>query len=207
MPNVSRRTRVRLPSLSSATSSPAIRIEPSNPPSSSPTACSRVDLPEPDGPSKATISPWRTSRSTPRSTSIVTSPCRKLRLRPLTVSTSFIAKHLHRIGARRLPRRIERGEEAQHQRHGDDGEHLERIGLGRQLGQEADRGILQILDGEELDQVHEGLAEIEEKEAEAEPGEDPDRADDEADRHEHLHQPAPAGAHGSKDGDVAGLGS
>ena len=57
-------------SLSSATSSPAMRIEPSNPPSSSPTACSRVDLPEPDGPSRATISPRRTSRSTPRSTSM-----------------------------------------------------------------------------------------------------------------------------------------
>ena len=65
-----------------AASSPASRIEPSNPPSSSPTACSRVDLPEPDGPSNATISPGATSRSTPRSTSIVTSPWVKLRLRP-----------------------------------------------------------------------------------------------------------------------------
>ena len=43
-----------------AASSPAIRIEPSNPPSSRPTACSSVDLPEPDGPSSATISPGAT---------------------------------------------------------------------------------------------------------------------------------------------------
>ena len=36
---------------------PSMRIDPSNPPSSRPTACSMVDLPEPDGPSSATISP------------------------------------------------------------------------------------------------------------------------------------------------------
>ena len=63
--------------------SPAIRIEPPNPPSSRPTACSSVDLPEPDGPSSATISPGATVRSTPRSTSIVTPPCAKLRVRPV----------------------------------------------------------------------------------------------------------------------------
>ena len=62
--------RVRPSSSSVAASSPAIRIEPSKPPSSSPTAWSRVDLPEPDGPEQATISPGRPSRSTPRSTSM-----------------------------------------------------------------------------------------------------------------------------------------
>ena len=46
----------------------------------------------------------RPSRSTPRSTSIVTSPCAKLRFRPRVWRTgSLIAQHLHRIGARRLP--------------------------------------------------------------------------------------------------------
>src|SRR3954465_7034961 len=137
-----------------------MRIEPSKPPSSSPTAWSKVDLPEPEGPSRATISPGRTSRSTPRSTSMVTPPWRKLRLRPPTSRTSFIAKHLHGIRARGLPGRVEGGEEAQHQGHDDDGQHFERIGLGRQLGEEADRGVPQILAGEELDEINEGLAEI-----------------------------------------------
>jgi hypothetical protein len=51
-----------------------MRIDPSKPPSSRPTAWSRVDLPDPEGPSSATISPAATCRSTPRSTSMVTSP-------------------------------------------------------------------------------------------------------------------------------------
>src|ERR1051325_10439658 len=102
-----------------------MRIEPSNPPSSSPTAWSRVDLPEPEGPSRATISPAPTVKSTPRRTWMTTPAWTKLRLRPLTSRTLFIAQHLHGIGARRLPGRIEGGEEAQHQRHDDDRDDLD----------------------------------------------------------------------------------
>src|ERR1700712_3853579 len=106
-----------------------MRIEPWKPPSSRPTAWSMVDLPEPEGPSKATISPLRTCRSMPRSTSIVVPAWVKLRRRPCTSRTSLITKHLHRIGARRLPRRIERGEEAEDHRHRHYRQHFERIGL------------------------------------------------------------------------------
>src|SRR4051794_37167505 len=52
-----------------------------------------VDLPEPDGPSKATISPLRTCRSMPRRTSIVAPPWVKLRRRPRTSSTSVMGHH------------------------------------------------------------------------------------------------------------------
>src|SRR3546814_17080397 len=44
----------------------------------------------------ATISPGATARSTPRKTSIVSSPWMKLRRRPATLRTSFIAQHLDR---------------------------------------------------------------------------------------------------------------
>src|SRR5207237_1598594 len=113
-------------------------MEPSKPPSSSPTACSRVDLPEPDGPSRATISPSRTFRSTPRSTWISTSAWTKLRLRPSTRSTSFIAQHLHRIRLRRLPGRIEGEKEGRADRQQDDQHDLKRIGPRWQLRDEPD---------------------------------------------------------------------
>src|SRR4249919_3226361 len=102
-----------------------MRIEPSNPPSSRPTACKSVDLPEPDGPSKATISPGCTARLTLRRTSIVTPPWVKLRFRPRVSSTgSFIAKHLDRVGVGSAPRREQCGEIGQHQSHGNNRRHL-----------------------------------------------------------------------------------
>src|SRR6187551_2261643 len=120
----------------------AISIRPPNPPSSSPTACSMVDLPVPDGPSSATISPGMSARSTPRSTSMRTPPCSKLRVRPVRRTTgSLIAQHLYRIGARRAVGRIERREEAEPHRHHADQQDFEQLGLGGQFGQEADRGI------------------------------------------------------------------
>src|SRR3546814_18466804 len=116
-------------------------ISPSNPPSSSPTAWSIVDLPEPDGPSSATISPAFTVRSTPRSTWMVCPPWVKLRFRLRIWSTSLIAQHLYGIGTRRLPRRIERGEEGKHHGHDDDRDDFDRIGLGRKLRRSAERRV------------------------------------------------------------------
>src|SRR3546814_1805432 len=49
------------PWLSRVTSSPSMRMTPPNPPSSRPTACNSVDLPEPEGPSSATRSEEHTS--------------------------------------------------------------------------------------------------------------------------------------------------
>src|SRR3546814_18936232 len=98
-----------------------MRIMPSNPPSRSPTACSIVDFPDPDGPSSATISPRRSDALTPRSTSIVTSPCVKLRFRSTSSSaTSFITQHLHWVGIGRLVGRIERRKEAEDDHHDHD---------------------------------------------------------------------------------------
>src|SRR3546814_5835509 len=56
-------------------------------------------------------------------------------------STSLIAQHLYGIGTRRLPRRIERGEEGKHHGHDDDRDDFDRIGLGRKLRQITDRQI------------------------------------------------------------------
>src|SRR5579875_437363 len=98
-----------------------MRIEPAKPPSSSPIACSMVDLPEPEGPRRATISPFATCRSTPRSTSMVTPACVKLRRRPRTSRMSLIAQDLDRVRVRRPPGGIEGEKEARAD--GDDDDH------------------------------------------------------------------------------------
>src|SRR3954465_7098159 len=115
-PSMSRRVAVRSELFICAASMPVMRIDPPNPPSSKPTAWSNVDLPDPDGPSNATISPGAIDKSAPRRTWIVSPPCSKLRGRPVVARTaSLIAKHLDRIGTRRARRRVERREEGQQQ--------------------------------------------------------------------------------------------
>src|SRR6185436_12466024 len=148
-----------------------MRIEPSKPPSSSPTAWSRVDLPEPDGPSRATISPAPTARSTPRSTSMTTPAWTKLRLRPRTASTSFIAQHLDRIGLGGTPGGNQGGKEAQHQRHRHDRGHLDRVGARGQLGQHPHRRIPEVLPGQPLEEIDHRLAVIKPERAEDHAGE------------------------------------
>src|SRR3569623_3152830 len=119
-----------------------MRIDPPKPPSSRPTACSMADLPDPEGPSKATISPSPTVRATPRNTLRVSPPWLKLRGSPVTSRMGlFIAQHLHRIGARRLVGRVERGEEARDQRDDGNDDDLDRIGLRGQLVEETERRI------------------------------------------------------------------
>src|SRR3546814_18351965 len=123
-----------------------MRVVPPDPPSSRPTACSIVDLPVPEGPSSATISPRRSDALTPRSTSIVTSPWRKLRFSSTSSSaTSFITQHLHGVGIRGLVRRLERSEEAEDDHHDDARGDLDRLGLRRQFGAKTDRLVPQIV--------------------------------------------------------------
>src|SRR3954471_9811815 len=127
-PSMSRRVAVRSELLICAASVPVMRIDPPNPPSSRPTAWSKVDLPEPEGPSNATISPGAIDRFTPRRTWIVSPPCSKLRVRPVVARTaSLIAKHLDRIGAGGARCRIERREEGQQQGDRHDHRDLDRI--------------------------------------------------------------------------------
>src|SRR5690349_397917 len=183
-------------------------MEPSNPPSSRPTACSKVDLPDPDGPNSATISPGATRRSTPRRTSMVTSPWVKLRLSPRVSRTaSLITEHLHGVRACRLVRRIERREEREDQRDQNDCGNLERIGLRWQIGQEPHGGIPEILAGNLLDRVHDVLPEVEKDRAKDDSEHDAERADRHADRDKDLHHASPARTHGAQDCDVSRLRS
>src|SRR5690606_27314538 len=142
---------VRSPDARSVASIPAISIRPPKPPSRSPTACSIVDLPVPDGPSSATISPGMISRFTPRRTSMVSPPCRKLRVRSVRRTTGlFIAQHLHGIGAGGPICRIESRQEAEPHRHQADEKDFERVGPRRELGQEANLGIPHAAAADEL---------------------------------------------------------
>ena len=80
-----------------AGSSPRTRLRAARPPAAASTC------PSPTGRAARRSRRAATARSTPRSTSMVTSPWVKLRLRPRVTRTgSLIAQHLHRIGARRL---------------------------------------------------------------------------------------------------------
>src|SRR5690606_25703886 len=162
-----------------------MRIVPSKPPSSSPTACSIVDLPDPEGPSSATISPRRSDALTPRSTSMVTSPWQKLRFSSTSSSaTSLIAQHLHGIGIRRLVSGIERREKAEDDHHDDDSGNLDRVGLRRQFGEETDRRVPQRATRDEFDPPQHPLSEIEQGESDDHPRDRARDADRQADRHE-----------------------
>src|SRR5690606_31341933 len=113
------------------------------------------------------ISPGMISRSTPRSTSIRSPPCSNERVSPVRRTTGLlIAQHLHRIRPRCAIGRIERGEEAEPHRHRADQHDLDRVGLRRQLGEEAYLRVAQVLPGDELEAAHDRLAELENEKAE-----------------------------------------
>src|SRR5258708_520045 len=119
---------------------PARRISPPSGRSSSPATCSRVDLPAPDGPTSATISPDRSASDAPRSTGSFDAAWLNVRstARSSSDGASLIAQRLDRIEPRRAPRRIERREERQRKAHADDEDNFCRIDLGRKLAQEID---------------------------------------------------------------------
>src|SRR3546814_14381471 len=96
----------------------------------------RCDCPKPEGPRSATNAPGATVRSTPRKTSIVSSPWMKLRRRPATLRTSFIAQHLDRIGIGSLEGGIKRCKKAEQQGHEANSCDLNRISLGRKRSEE-----------------------------------------------------------------------
>src|SRR3546814_12353317 len=88
----------------------------------------------------------------------------KLRRRPATLRTSFIAQHLDRIGIGSLEGGIKRCKKAEQQGHEANSCDLDRISLGRKLGEETNGRIPQILTSKELDEFHNMLAEKEEGE-------------------------------------------
>src|ERR1700745_637886 len=99
-----------------------------------PRICSSVVLPEPEAPTIATRSPGATASATPRSTSSTTGPWRKLLCTACASRTlSLMAQRLRGCGARRTPRRVERGEHAQHQRNRAHLEHVDELHVGRQI--------------------------------------------------------------------------
>ena len=106
-PSFSRRITVQRSGPRLCVSSPSILIEPSKPPSSSPSACNNVDLPVPLGPNNATISPSAIAKLTPHRTSMVTSPCvNTRRTSVISAIILLITKHLHRVGSGSFERRI-----------------------------------------------------------------------------------------------------
>ena len=68
-----------------------------------PAICSRVNLPEPDGPVSATISPGSSENETPFRTSSEVPPCSKVRRTSRSTRTSLIPQRLDRIEPRRPP--------------------------------------------------------------------------------------------------------
>src|SRR5262245_2662106 len=107
--------------------------------SSNPAICSSVDLPQPEGPTNATISPGRTDSDTPFNTSSRAAPLPKPRAIFCSVRTSvelLIPKSLHRIEPRRAPRGIETRQQSEPQGDGHDQRNLRDLDNRGQMRQE-----------------------------------------------------------------------
>src|SRR5882672_4245808 len=99
--------------------------------SSRPTMCSRVDLPEPDGPTSATISPRRMTKLASWMTSSRLPPWAKVRVTPdaaRTISSaSLIAERLDGIEPRGTPGGIDRRQQGEAERHDHHHDHVARL--------------------------------------------------------------------------------
>src|ERR1700742_148205 len=140
---VLRRMRVRSASGNFDAAVPSMWISPLVGASKRPAICSNEDLPAPLWPTSATISPARRERSSPLNTSSWPSPSLYFRVMASSLKTSLIPQRLDWIEPRRPPRRIERGEEGQHQGHHHHRRHFAGIHLRRHAGEEIDGGIEQ----------------------------------------------------------------
>src|SRR5512145_732305 len=115
-PTSVRRSRASAASVRVETSSPSNRIRPAVGRSRVPRRWSRVDLPTPDAPMMATLSPAFTVRLTPRRTRTGSAPSRYSRSTSwATTSGSLIAEHVHRVHARGPAGRRQGREEGDHQ--------------------------------------------------------------------------------------------
>src|SRR5688572_4515958 len=120
---------------------PSTTTSPSSGRSSRPAMCSRVDLPLPDWPTNATISPGCRSTDTPRSTSRRRSPWTKVRRMPCSESglvVSLMSQSFDRFDPGGSPCRIGRRDEREHDRDHDDENHLDRIHTYGHGGDEVD---------------------------------------------------------------------
>src|SRR6185369_3048593 len=137
---------------------PSIRISPPAAFSSKPAICSKVDLPDPDGPTNATISPVRISRSVLTMTSSWPLACLKLCRMPRSSRTALlIAQSLHRIEPRSPPGWINRGQQRDHEGHAGNPGDIPGIGDRRNMRQEIDGLIEEIGAGEALQELANAL--------------------------------------------------
>src|SRR5512138_1353431 len=192
---------------------PSISTSPSSGRSRRPAMCSRVDLPAPEGPTRATISPPATLKAAPCSTSSRSRPWRNTRRtsrssRPwplrlptwakpaLPIAPLLIAERLHRIEAGGAPRRIERREEGENEREADDDDDLPRVDHRRQAREEVDFRLEELRAGHGLENLADGLDVLRESEAEHEAEGGADHADAGAAQEEDAHDHAARGPHG-----------
>src|SRR5579859_2974375 len=154
---VRRRSSVRAPSSSPFAFTPAISISPPVGRSSSPAIWSKVDLPAPDGPTRATSSPACTAQSAPRRMLSCSVPWPKvitiLDRRSAVELASFITQRLDRIDARRPPGRDDAEDEAQSQGDHDDIGHLKPVDLRRYLRKQVELGRKEVAMEDALQQM------------------------------------------------------
>src|SRR5580692_7555710 len=115
-------------------SRPATSTRPELGLSSPPRICSKVVLPEPEAPTMASRSPEAMWRLAPASTCSSSGPWRKLLQTSMACrAASVMAQRLRGGGARGPPRRIQRCQCAQDERHGADLDHVPDLHIGRQI--------------------------------------------------------------------------
>src|SRR5581483_3996280 len=192
---VPRRSAVRLSSDMPRLDCPATMTSPSSGFSNMPVMCSNVDLPAPDGPISATISPGMRLRLASRMTSRRPPPASlKLWRMPFSRRTgSLIAQRLHRIEPRGTPGGIERGQDRENQRHRGDPDDLDRIHNRRQFREEIDRGVEEVGARQALQESPDALDVIGEGGAEQATQRGPEDADTGAGEQEDAHDGATRG--------------
>src|SRR5579883_907096 len=146
-----------------------------------PRICSRVVLPEPEAPTIATRSPVATDSTTPRSTSRVSGPWRKLFETSRASRTELLMpQRLRRSGAPGAPGRIDGSQRAEEECHAAHAQHIEALHVGRKITHVVHPRIEELSMQQALETADERLQVVGHHRAEHRPEERAGQADDDA---------------------------
>src|SRR5205085_731086 len=185
-------------------SRPSMRTAPSSGRSNRPATCSNVDLPAPDGPTRATLSPLPRRKEIPRSTSSLSPACLNVRTTPSSSSAgSLITERLDGIDLSRAPGRIERRQERQAEGHGDYAQDIGGVDLGGDAREKIELRREDIEVQIALEEVANGSDMRRELDADNEPRDRAGEANAGAGQHEDAQHHGAGRSHGAEDRDVA----
>src|SRR5450755_3013926 len=184
-------------------SRPSTRTSPEVGRSSPPRICRSVVLPEPDAPTMAMRSPASTLSVTPRSTSRVSGPWRKLLQTPAATSTgSVMSQRLRRCRARRAPGGVNRRQHAQQKGHRAYAQDVNAFDVCRQLAHEVHARVEKLRVQRALQSIDEHLQIVRHENPKSGAAERASESDQDALDCESREYVARAGTQGAQNGDI-----